>query len=32
VPRHKNQQADALSQRAFDLASSSDIDTTERCN
>jgi ribonuclease HI len=32
VPRHKNQQADALSQRAFDLPSSSDIDTTERCN
>jgi ribonuclease HI len=29
VPRHKNQQADALSQRAFDLSLSSSIDATE---
>jgi ribonuclease HI len=32
VPRHKNQQADALSQRAVDLSPSSDLDATERCN
>jgi ribonuclease HI len=29
VPRHKNQQADALSQRAFDLSPDSHIDATE---
>jgi ribonuclease HI len=29
VPRHKNQQADALSQRAFDVPPSPDIDATE---
>jgi ribonuclease HI len=29
VPRHKNQQADALSQRAFDDSPVSDIDATE---
>jgi ribonuclease HI len=29
VPRHKNQQADALSQRAFELSHSSDIDAPE---